>query len=214
MESFDAVAPYGDRPLNPERLSAVRRYATGLTVDIGCGGGAYVFELGTRLPAFGVDRTRFETWNSAPGRFLQCDASRLPLAPDSVDTLLCFETLEHLQDPVEALREYHLVCRGRLILSVPNCTLTPGMRQSNVIFHHWIDRTHRSFFDRDSIGSTLETAGFRVVEIRNINRIDLFPLFGETLRIPVWLMRLARKALRPLTRRYPMTLLVVADVGG
>jgi len=54
--------------------------------------------------------------------FFQADAQAIGLAPESVDTAICCETLEHLPDPQAALRELARVLRpgGRLFLTTPN----------------------------------------------------------------------------------------------
>lgn len=211
MTGYDEIDAYGRRALNPERRAAVERHAGRVTLDVGCGNGSYVLEMGRGRAIFGADGHRFEAWDAAPGRFLMSDATRLPLSDASVDTVLCFETLEHLADPDLALREYRRVTRGRLVLSVPNCDLTPAMRKSNLVYHHWVDRTHRTFYVLDTISAAVAAAGFRVVEAGYINRIDPFPLLGEALRLPPLAVRVFRKALTPITRSYPMTCLVVGE---
>ncbi len=49
------------------------------------------------------------------------DGQRLPVAPNSVDTVLATEVLEHLPDPALCLREIHRVLRpgGKVLLTVP-----------------------------------------------------------------------------------------------
>lgn len=49
------------------------------------------------------------------------DGRRLPILPDSVDTVLATEVLEHVPDPDRCLAEFHRVLRsgGRLLLTVP-----------------------------------------------------------------------------------------------
>jgi SAM-dependent methyltransferase len=202
---------YSERASNPERRAAVQRHAGRLTFDVGCGNGSYVLELGSDRTIFGADGQRFEAWDAEPERFVISDAADLPLAAASVDTVLCFETLEHLPEPERALQEFRRVTAGRLVLTVPNCEITRGMRKSNLIFHHWVDRTHRNFYVLDSITAAVENAGFRIVEASLINRIDLFALFGEALRLPAPVSRVLRRLLRSVVRSYPMTCLVVGE---
>lgn len=211
VAGYDEISAYAVRALNPERQAAVQRHAGRVTFDVGCGNGSYVLELGGSRTMFGADGLRFEAWNAAPERFLMSDAALLPLATGSVDTLLCFETLEHLPDPARALQEYRRVSRGRLVLTVPNCQTTPGMRSSNLVFHHWVDRTHCNFYVLESIAAAVAAAGFRIVEAGYINHIDPFAFLGEALRIPVPAVRVLRKLLRSVIQSYPMTCLVVGE---
>lgn len=212
MAGYDDVAAYARRALNPERLAAVQRHAGRVTFDVGCGNGSYVLEFGDARTMFGADAHRFDSWSTAPKKFVVSDATKLPLAAGAVDTVLCFETLEHLADPERALKEYRRVSRGRLVVSVPNCQMTSGMRKSNLVFHHWVDRTHQNFYVLDTIMSAVEGAGFRILESGYINRIDVFPFLGEALRLPAFAVRVLRKVLGRLVRSYPMTCLVVGEV--
>lgn len=209
----DAPHPdYAVRGLNPARLEAIRRHATGEVLDVGCGNGGYVLHFADRLSIRGVDYRPFEAWKARPELFEVCDAQALTLPDASVDTILCFETLEHLPDPEKALRDYFRVARQRLILTVPNCSLTPGMRGSGIIYNHWIDRTHVNFWDLDSICALIAKAGFTVRHREPINHVNLGPLFAESLGLSGRMGRLANRLFKRLQRtRYPMTSLVVAE---
>jgi hypothetical protein len=98
-----------------------------------------------------------------------------------VDTILSFETLEHLPQPERALREYFRVCRRKLILTVPNCHLTEGMRRSGIIYNHWIDRTHVNFWDLGTISDLVSKCGFTVVHQQHINRMNMGHVLMEAL---------------------------------
>jgi SAM-dependent methyltransferase len=203
---------YAARGLNPERLAAIQQYAGDEVLDVGCGNGAYVLHLADRLRIRGVDYRMFDAWAARPELFSVSDAQRLTLPDNAVDTILSFETLEHLPDPAKALAEYFRVCRQGLVLTVPNCDLTPGMRGSGVIFNHWIDRTHINFWDVDSIADLVAQSGFRIKLKAHINQINLSPFFAEALGLRDRRARLFGKLLKSLQRRtYPMTCLVVAD---
>jgi SAM-dependent methyltransferase len=211
MSDATPTAPHPDyavRGLNPERLDAIRRHAGQEVLDVGCGNGGYVLHLADQLRIRGVDYRWFDAWQARPELFEVSDAQRLARPDASVDTILSFETLEHLPEPERALREYLRVARKNLILTVPNCQLTDGMRASGIIYNHWIDRTHLNFWDLDSISGLIEQAGFKVRQRGHINHLTLAPLFAES----TGLGRIGLKLFKRLQRkRYPMTCLVVAD---
>jgi ubiquinone/menaquinone biosynthesis C-methylase UbiE len=133
---------YSGRGLNPSRLEAIIRFAGQSILDVGCGSGAYVLQLADRYDIKGIDYQEFDTWKEKPNLFSISDATNLNLPDNSVDTILSFECLEHLPDPELALKEYYRVARNNVILTVPNCEITLGMRQSLMLYYHWIDRTH------------------------------------------------------------------------
>jgi len=179
---------------------------------VGCGNGAYVLQLADRLDIRGVDFKQFEAWSAKPELFQVCDACTLPFSDGAVDTILSFETLEHLTDPARALLEYRRVARRNLIITVPNCQLSEGMRQSGLIYNHWIDRSHVNFWDLDGISAELNAAGFSVVIRQHINHLNLGALTMEALGLSGFAARSGAWLMRRLQRRtYPMTCLLVAE---
>lgn len=75
-------------------------------------------DIDARTIAYATDN-----YSDARVTFAQGDVQRLADLPDSsVDVVVSFETLEHVPDPVAALREFHRVLTpgGRVIASVPN----------------------------------------------------------------------------------------------
>lgn len=212
MPELKVVESYAARALNPERLKALETHGGESVLDVGCGNGAYVYALEGGRRTAGVDYMAFEAWQARPELFHVADATALPFEDASFDTVASFETLEHLPDPAAALKEFHRVCRKNLILTVPNCEVSPGMRQSNLIYHHWIDPTHVNFYDLEGICRAVEAAGFHVTERKTINQISLAPLLMEALGLGGVMTKVAAKALAKVQRRrYAMTSLVVAE---
>jgi len=48
------------------------------------------------------------------------DVQNLSFKDNTFDVVLCQEVLEHVQDPVKAIKELKRVCKRRLIITVPN----------------------------------------------------------------------------------------------
>jgi len=82
-------------------------------LDVGCGVKPYLPFFATAREYVGVD--------VVPGEQVDVVASveHLPLEDASFDVVICIQVLEHVDDPVRALRELHRVTRpgGRLLLS-------------------------------------------------------------------------------------------------
>lgn len=203
---------YAERGINKERLDAILEFAGDSILDVGCGSGAYVLDLTGKYQIFGVDYQSFPTWDTTPHLFSISDATELAWKDNSIDTVLSFETLEHLQDAKRALKEYYRVCRKNLILTVPNCKLTDGMLASELIYKPWIDRTHVQFFTLDSITALAEEVGFNVIKSTYINEISLTPFMSEAFDFSGLLGRLTKKLLFTRKRKsYYITCLLVAE---
>lgn len=99
----------------------------GSVLDVGCGEGFVASYLGDRIGQLwiaGLDASdealRFAAARTKLGRFVQADATVLPIANRSVDLAIALEVLEHLPDPEWALCELRRVSRGPVIVSTPN----------------------------------------------------------------------------------------------
>jgi SAM-dependent methyltransferase len=124
-------------------------------LDAGSGEGQYrhTFEH-TRYT--GVDLAVGDrTWDYS-GLDTQADLSRLPFADDSFDAAVCFQVLEHVNEPAQVIAEIGRTLRpgGRFYLSAP-------------MAWHQHQKPH-DFFRYTSYGFThlIEKAGMRVVEMR------------------------------------------------
>ncbi len=212
MLTQNEVISYTARGINYERLNAVLEYAGHSILDVCCGSGAYVLELEKDYDIRGVDIHQYEPWDAMQHLFSISDAAELDWKDNSVDTILSFETLEHLQEPEKALREYYRVCRKNIILTVPNCELTPAMHQSFLIYSPWLDRTHVQFFTMETITDMVKGVGFKIIKNYYINQISLLPLLTEAFDMSGMGGRLIRKILlKRQKHRYYLTCLVVAE---
>jgi SAM-dependent methyltransferase len=104
------------------------RAAPASILDVGCGEGVLTLRFAERLPngrIVGLDlddprlRAEWELRRRPNLEYRVGDASALPFATGEFELVSAIEVLEHLGDPVAALREITRVSSRHLLLSVP-----------------------------------------------------------------------------------------------
>jgi SAM-dependent methyltransferase len=94
------------------RADFARANAEGRTLDLGSSDG-WTFH-GTTIEHVNFDLDRYQA-----GEFVQGEATRLPFADGSFDTVYAGEVLEHVEDPEALVREALRVTRGLLLITTP-----------------------------------------------------------------------------------------------
>jgi len=99
-----------------------------------------------------------ETWNYAPLDYV-CDITKIPVDDGTFDAVICTEVLEHVPDPISAVRELcRVTCEGgRLFISAP---LGSGIHQEP---YHFFGGFSPYFYQK-----YLADFGCEVVEIKPI----------------------------------------------
>lgn len=165
-------------------------------LDAGCGDGINLFGLNNILSGMNVSFRLFGMdYNCLRlGRAARLDGLTglaagslldMPLAPGSVDVVLCNHALEHIAEDRKALNELYRVIApgGLLILGVPNegCALA---RLRNHVLQPSIARStdHVQFYTKGSLAERMREAGFQVRAIHGEG------FFVPHLAIASWLM--------------------------
>lgn len=147
------------------------------TLEIGCGTGRTLLWLKSVRQCTWLGGVEFnhEAADQARPRLDvvyegNIEQTELPIAPGSLDLILCLDVLEHLIDPWTVVKrlQMHLRPGGALIASIPN------VRYRRVVFPlliqgRWnytdegvLDRTHLRFFVRSTAIGLLESSGMTV----------------------------------------------------
>jgi SAM-dependent methyltransferase len=141
-------------------------------VDVGCGAGITVKELGRSGAVLGCDLA-FPALAHARLRgpdlqLCMADVLHLPLRAGAVDVALALDVIEHLDDDAAALREIHRVLRdgGSLLVNVP--AFDALWSEKDVANHH------RRRYSRGLLRRRLEECGF-AVERLSFTNMTLFP---------------------------------------
>lgn len=208
-EGNAAARAWTERQLNPYRRDAIVQHAGDSFLDVGCGNGQYVFRMADDYQTAGLDLQSYPSWAQDAERFRVGDASALPYENASFDTVVSFETLEHVPDPDAVLQEFHRVCRRNIIFSVPNCELPAELSASRLTYFHYTDKSHVNFFTRESLRARVEANGFRVIQMSLINPCPTRPLLTALFGFPQLLTRLLNRFVRKDVLQ--MTILVVAE---
>jgi SAM-dependent methyltransferase len=120
-------------------------------------------------------------WDSK-GLDILSDITRIPEADDSFGAIMCTEVLEHLPDPLAAIREFRRLLKvdGYLVLTAPFCSLT-----------HFSPFHFYSGFNLYFYETHLKKEGFRILEIHKNGNFFEF-LAQEIRRITPVAKRYAR----------------------
>ena len=141
-------------------------------------------------------RDRFHHVPHVTYRLLDLNDERYDVGGRPIDTIVCLNVLEHLQDDGRVLHGFRdlLNAGGRLLLQIPNY---PSLFGS-------LDEAYGHFrrYSRRSIVGLLMGTGFRVVSIRNFNPLSIpgWILAGQVLRR----RELSPTALRLYNRLVPL----------
>ncbi|MFH0816511.1 MAG: methyltransferase domain-containing protein [Methanobacteriota archaeon] len=123
-----------------------------------------------------------------------CDIASIPEADGSFDAIMCVEVLEHLPDPLLALKEFSRLLRkgGWLILTAPFCSLT-----------HFAPYHFSTGFNRYYYEHHLARLGFDITEIgANGNYFEY--LAQELHRTPSLMTKYAGGAAQTRMERWAM----------
>jgi SAM-dependent methyltransferase len=136
-------------------------------VDAGCGHGAIVHELLERgWDSYGFDASQFmmnavrQHSPELAGRFAEGDLLEIPFE-GRFDLITCFQVLEHVDDPVAAIRALgeRLARDGRLALTTPNLHGHVPLWPDPLIS----DPTHVSVHEPSWWEGAVRASGLRVV---------------------------------------------------
>jgi GT2 family glycosyltransferase/SAM-dependent methyltransferase len=110
-------------------------------------------------------------------RMIVGDLDRLDLeaelGEDRFDAIVSADVIEHLKDPLGALRRLRPFLKegGRFVISIPNIahgSVRLALLSGRFEYGDWglLDSTHLSFFTRETFERTLDEAGLELVELR------------------------------------------------
>lgn len=161
--------------------------------EFGCGAGGMtraLSEIGCNVVGVEIDPIAAELARSAADHVVVGDVATMDLAAElgegRFDVLVFGDVLEHLPDPLAALRATRSLLRpgGHIVLSVPN--VAHGDVRLALLAGRFdyadlglLDSTHLRFFTWDTLRNLLREAGFVALEVRRAQ----LPLFGTEIEL-------------------------------
>jgi 2-polyprenyl-3-methyl-5-hydroxy-6-metoxy-1,4-benzoquinol methylase len=162
-------------------------------LELGCGAGAMtraMAGIGCKVVGVEMDPVAAEHARPHADQVVVGDLVTLDLAAElgegRFDVLVFGDVLEHLPDPLAALRTTRSLLRpgGHIVLSVPN--VAHGDVRLALLAGRFpyadlglLDSTHLRFFTWDTLRTLLRDAGFVAVEVRRAQ----LPLFGTEIEL-------------------------------
>jgi len=116
------------------------------------------------------------------------DIASIPEPDSSFDAVMCIEVLEHLPDPLPAIREFSRLLKtgGTLILTAPFCSLT------HMAPYHFVSGLNKHWFMKH-----LPAQKFKIIEI--IANGNFFEYVAQEIyRVPSMAARYSKSKPRPL----------------
>jgi len=152
----------------------------GRALDVGCGTGDNMQMLAdaTGLAVLGTDLSVHALHHATRGRAVIALAEELPVPEETCGLVASMDVVEHLDDDVAGLREYHrvLMPRGVLLLTVPSYQWLWG--------EHDVRAAHRRRYRVGSLRAAVERAGFEVLHTSYYNSF-LVPAAAMLRRTPL-----------------------------
>ncbi|MCI4345587.1 MAG: class I SAM-dependent methyltransferase [Thermoplasmata archaeon] len=162
-------------------------------LDVGIGGGALAMQLHRRgWRVFGLDFTSSLTAPDARDEigFVLGNAARTPYRDSAFDVLVASHVLEHMYNPLAALKEYVRLLRpgGTLVIGVPNFDSFPSRAFGRATYSFLDIPRHLVFFNPPALRRIIEDAGLGVAGMRTVPFPALLPTVLLKLGVPPTLL--------------------------
>ncbi len=184
--------------VSPAILQFVRERAGVRVLDLGCGPGGCAVrlkDLGFQVTGVDTNPQYVEIARTSGIDARLASGDTLPFPDGSFDTVILIEVIEHLPADVPdlVLREAKRVARRNVLVTTPDCAMTPDLGVHGFTHEHYLSADHVQFYELSSLEALLS----RHFSSVRVERGD--PLYPHRLLPPL--------ARRPLSALYRLGLL-------
>lgn len=162
------------------RLKKIAELSKGKILDIGFSLLPNPFLKGEVM---GVDIVLPENKPKNYSKMIKASVEKMPFKDNSIDTIVLSGVIEHLENPLKALREMNRVLKpeGRLLMETPNPYFLPVIVSDLIMsLKYYFYDTHISLFPRRIMLKMLWHSGFDLQKIVgcgfNLNNYTTLPL--------------------------------------
>lgn len=174
---FADVEGMHKRKQNLESLEDFIRFANvhgRAVLDAGCGIGLLSKRLGLdKNQVVGIDinlhMLQYSKNEIKFGDILRASIYEIPIKSKEFDCVFLSNVMEHLERPLEALKEIRRMLKpsGVLFLSTPNGALYNLKKLVGKVYKRAMDRTHIHEFIWKELRTLVEKGGFQIVEVQS-----------------------------------------------
>lgn len=138
-------------------LEFCRQHAGKNILDLGCATGDYCLALNKAgFSCVGADTNELYVKRALErGIDAVKVTDQLPFADKAFDTVIMFEVLEHAADPEKIILEAKRVAARRILITVPDCSAFELLRKYRLVYNHFLDLDHISFFTKNELSALL-----------------------------------------------------------
>lgn len=155
--------------VSPLLIDFAAHNAGKVILDLGCATGEYCLQLeklGFQCTGADVNPHYVEKARKNGVNAIVTSGDYLDFEDDSFDTVLLFEVLEHLKNPLQLLKEAKRVARKNVLITVPNCGQLSQLSQFSLTYEHLLEEDHVNYFTKQDLENLIgqEFARFNVEE--------------------------------------------------
>ena len=165
----------------PSYVELVFWYQRGDVLDVGCGPcqlNKFLKSKGWRGKYYGIDIKKYKSCqNSKEVKFIVGDALNLEFP--KTDTIVLYNILEHVEDPVKLLAKAVSATKNNVLINVPK--RNEEMWSYGIVEYHQLDKSHKHCgFSKKEVYNLVNLAGGKIVTYKELGKID------ATISLPLW----------------------------